>query len=452
MLIIHQRDEHKKNKMPIDITLKNKNILFATTPAAGHFNPLTGLAKYLNETGNEVRWYTSKDFKPNLDLLAIPHYPFKQAQDINFKDLNSYFPEREKLKSPLERMNFDMINLFANRSTEYFADIREIREELAFDMVVCDNTFSAIPIISTLLNIPVVVIGVMPLAERSAHLAPYGLGILPAKNFLENIKNKLMNAVLRNILAKKSIRSFQRTLKPYGISDTNRPLLDLLVKKADLFLQIGAPEFEYERPDLGKNIKYIGGLTPAAAPANLWDDERLRHYKKIILVTQGTVEKNLQNLIIPTLEAFKLSETLVIVTTGGNQTSELKKLYDMDNVIIEDYIPYEFIMPHVHVYVTNGGYGGVLQSIKYGLPVVAAGVFEGKSEICSRIGHFDYGIDLKSETPESESIKRAVNEVFYNDLYRTNVGKLASIFRNMNSLLISSIYINQMLTSKHKTI
>ncbi|MFL6711172.1 MAG: hypothetical protein ACJ8HI_23475 [Massilia sp.] len=43
--------------------LKNKKILFATTPAAGHFKPLTGLAQYLKQAGNDVRWYTTCDFE-----------------------------------------------------------------------------------------------------------------------------------------------------------------------------------------------------------------------------------------------------------------------------------------------------------------------------------------------------------------------------------------------------
>ena len=34
-------------------------ILFASVPADGHFNPLTGLAVHLKELGCDVRWYTS---------------------------------------------------------------------------------------------------------------------------------------------------------------------------------------------------------------------------------------------------------------------------------------------------------------------------------------------------------------------------------------------------------
>jgi len=425
--------------------LKNKKILVATTPAAGHFNPLTGLAKYLSETGNEVRWYTSVDFKKKLDRMAIQHYPFKKAMNINFENLNTIFPERAALKSTLKRMNFDMINLFANRSEECFLDIKEIYEEFAFDVVICDSTFAAIPILKSVLRVPIVVVGIMPLTEMSKDLAPFGVGLLPPSNFLERIRNGLMRFVFKNILAKESISAYEKILKRYHISGTNTPLLNLLVKQADLFLQIGSSNFEYQRNDLGKNIRFVGALGPVKEDSStVWFDKRLTTYKRVILVTQGTVEKNFEHLIIPTLEAFKNSDYLLIVTTGGNQTQRLRTEYAIDNVIVEDYIPYQYIMPYAHVYVTNGGYGGVMESLKYKLPMVTAGVFEGKSELCARVGYFNYGIDLKTETPDVESIKKAVNSVLSDNLYRENAKRISTEFEKTHAEELSSKYINEL--------
>jgi UDP:flavonoid glycosyltransferase YjiC (YdhE family) len=159
-------------------SLKDKKILFATTPAAGHFNPLTGLAKYLKEAGSDVRWYTTSDFEKSISEMAITHYPFKKALNVNFNNLDAFFSERAALKSPVARMNFDMINLFGNRAEEYFTDMQEIFKIFPYDLVICDNTFSVVPLITEVLHIPVVVVGVMPLAEISRDLGPYGLGIL----------------------------------------------------------------------------------------------------------------------------------------------------------------------------------------------------------------------------------------------------------------------------------
>ena len=42
----------------------------------------------------------------------------------------------------------------------------------------------------------------------------------------------------------------------------------------------------------------------------------------VIVVTQGTVETDVNKLLVPALEAFKNSEVLVIATTGGTGTEE----------------------------------------------------------------------------------------------------------------------------------
>jgi hypothetical protein len=63
--------------------LTGKSILFASVPADGHINPLTGLAKYLQSIGCDVRWYTSEIYADKMADLEIPFYPFKRAVDIN---------------------------------------------------------------------------------------------------------------------------------------------------------------------------------------------------------------------------------------------------------------------------------------------------------------------------------------------------------------------------------
>ena len=52
---------------------RGRKILFASFPADGHFNPLTGLAVHLKELGYDVRWYTSRSYAGKLSRLGIPH-------------------------------------------------------------------------------------------------------------------------------------------------------------------------------------------------------------------------------------------------------------------------------------------------------------------------------------------------------------------------------------------
>jgi UDP:flavonoid glycosyltransferase YjiC (YdhE family) len=112
---------------------------------------------------------------------------------------------------------------------------------------------------------------------------------------------------------------------------------------------------------------------------------------------------------------------------------------------VEDYIPFDEIMPYASVYVTNGGYGGTLLSIKDKLPMVAAGIHEGKSEICARIGYFKLGLNLATDTPTSAQVKDAVDKVLVDSSYKEHITRLADEINTYNAIETSTSYVAQLI-------
>jgi MGT family glycosyltransferase len=434
------------NTAVTDVLFQNpKRILFANFPADGHFNPLTGLAVYLQNLGYDVRWYTSVTYTEKLKKLNIQHYPLKKAKEVINNNLDEAFPERAKLKSQVKKLVFDMIHAFILRAPEYYEDMLEIRKSFPFDMVVCDCAFTAIPFIKDKLNIPVVSIGVLPLTETSKDLGPMGLGLTPANDFLGRQKQAVLRFIADKILFAKPTKIMRRLFESYGIDVSGSNVFDVLVHKSTLLLQSGTPGFEYKRSDLGKNIRFIGAILPYTSKNKhqYWNNSKLSKYDKIILVTQGTVEKDTSKLLMPTLEAFRNTNRLVIVTTGGSGTQQLREKYADDNFIIEDFIPFNDVMPYADVYITNGGYGGVMLAIQNKLPMVVAGVHEGKNEINARIGYFNLGINLRTETPIPSQIRNSVEKILNDATYRAHVKQLSSEFRQYDSNKLCASYIGE---------
>lgn len=432
------------------VSLAGKKILFATIPGDGHINPLSGLAIYLKEMGGDVRWYTSKKYKTKMEKWNIPLFPFKKALDVTGEEFEKLLPEREKQKSKVAKLKFDLINVFISRAPEYYADLKDIHKEFPFDAVVTDCTFLAIPFIKHIMKIPVINIGVLPLIESSKDLAPTGLGMQPARSFFGKLKQRILRAIARKVIFGEPNKVLFAILDQYGIPHKRESVFDMSVQQSTVFLQSGTPGFEYPRTDLSSHIRFIGPLLPYSSnQMSSWYDHRLTQFRKIVLVTQGTVEKDVNKILVPTLEAFKGTDTLVIATTGGSQTEELKQRYQQSNIIIEDFIPFSDIMQHAHVYITNGGYGGVLLSIKNRLPVVVAGVHEGKNEIAARAGYFKIGVNLKTEIPKPAMIRKAVEEIFNNAMYRDNVNTLADEFSKYDPNQLFARYVIELLSEKN---
>jgi UDP:flavonoid glycosyltransferase YjiC (YdhE family) len=423
-----------------------KRILFANFPADGHFNPLTSLATTLKKQGFDVRWYTSETYKPKLEKLQIPHFPFKQAFDISKADIDTVFPERATKKSQVAKLKFDLINAFILRGPEYYADLQQIHMEFPFDLVIADCAFTGIPFVKELMKIPVIAIGVMPLMESSVDLAPTGLAITPSGSFGGKLKQAFLRKISDSLIFRTPNKVMHKMFTDFNIPHNHESVFDMLIKKSDYLLQSGTPSFEYYRSDLSNNIRFIGALLPDSNTQHKqWFDSRLNKYSRIVLVTQGTVEKDTRKIIEPTLEAFKDSNVLVIATTGGSNTQKLRAKYHQENIIIEDFIPFQDVMPYADIYITNGGYGGVMLGIENDLPLIVAGVHEGKNEINARVGYFKLGINLKTETPIPSQIKAAAEVIFTDPCYKNNVAVLAGEFREYNPQELCVDYVRLLL-------
>lgn len=431
-----------------------RKILFANVPADGHFNPLTSLAAHLLEEGYEIAWYCSELYEGKIRQLGIRFFPFREALDINAQNIDTLLPERSRKKGKIAQLNFDMQEFFIKRGPEYYRDLKAVYAEFPFDLLIADCAFMGIPYVKEKMNIPVLTIGIVPLIETSRQLPPMGLGLTPLHSLLGKLFHRFLRFLVLDFLFQPSFRLMHSLLEQHGIEHGNQYLFDMCISKSDLYLQSGTPGFEYARPDLSEQIRYIGPVLPLKKWKNRepWYDPRLSSYNRVVLITQGTFEKDGSKLLEPAIEALKDSNCLLVVTTGGFGREALLKKYSAPNIIIEDYIPFDEVLPYTDVYVSNGGYGGVLLSIQHGVPMVVAGVHEGKNEINARVGYFGLGINLKTERPKPGKIRAAVEEILQQDSYRQRVKEMSREFLQYQPQVLTALYVRELLLKNSLTI
>lgn len=426
---------------------QKKRILFANIPADGHFSPLTALAVHLKNSGHDVRWYTGPSYAAKIEKLGIPYYLFDRAKEVTVNNIDEVFPKRQKIKNHVKKVIFDICTYFIERGPEFYEDIKEINKSYDFDVLVADNAFTGISFVREKLKKHTVAIGVLPLGESSKELPPPIMGLTPANTYAGKALHGFLRFLTDNVLLKKPYTLVQKYHSQYGIKAKSKNIFDMQIEKSTLYLQSGTPGFEYKRPNLSKHIHFIGPLLPHATGTSKNNSFKsmLGKYAKVILVTQGTFEGDVNKLIIPSIEAFKGTDNLVIVTTAGWHTAMLRDKYRAyENILIEDFIPFNDVMPYVDVFVSNGGYGGVILGICNRIPMVVAGIHEGKNEICARVGYFKLGLNLRTEKPSPSKIINAVNEVMNNSIYKRNVEKLAKEFKHYSPERLCENYIDKL--------
>lgn len=183
---------------------------------------------------------------------------------------------------------------------------------------------------------------------------------------------------------------------------------------------------DFPRRHRNPAVHYVGALLPYRAPGSGSSGEEWPcTYPSTVVITQGTIDNaDPGKLLVPALEAVKDMDALVIAATGGRHTAALQARYPQPNVMVRDYVDFAAVFDVADVFITNGGFGGVQLSLSKGVPLVVAGINEGKSDVNARVEYAVAGINLRTERPKPSAIRRAVTEVLTNPRWKQQAGRI----------------------------
>ncbi|MCP4359827.1 MAG: glycosyltransferase [Chloroflexi bacterium] len=399
-------------------------ILMLTVSVPGHVNTGLPLARKLVERGHEVRWYTSPRFQRKIEATGARFLPFQRGDDFDTEE----FPERAQLQG-MAALKWD-IRMMIDTSVDYVADGMEILETYHADLILADSAMLAGSFLSEKSDLPYAVYHPFPLTISSQDTAPFGPGLPPSTSFLGRLRNRLLNWFIFRVVLRDTNRYANEARAKLDLPPMPETYFDAMVRRCDLTMVATTPIFEYPRNDLPEHIHFIGPLLPqldAEFTSPSWWSE-LQSDRPVILVTQGTVENDLDNLLLPTIKALANEDVLVIATTGNKSVDSISPDSIPANVRLEQFIPFAHLLPHVDVMITNGGYGGAQFALAHGVPLVASGRTEDKPEVCARIAWAEAGINLKAKSVKPEQVKRAVRTILQDPSYKQNAERIQEDF------------------------
>jgi len=225
-----------------------------------------------------------------------------------------------------------------------------------------------------------------------------------------------------------------RSLQAMGVGPLSMPMFDSVVELADAYLQLTVPGFEFPRT-FPASVHFVGRppIIPDQAPLPPWAHE-LDGSRKVVLVTQGTLANhNFGLLIAPTLAALADEPDLLVVATAGGRPVDAIPGPVPTNARLAQYLPFEWILPKVDAFVTNGGYGSVNQAMSFGIPLVTAGLTEDKADVNARVAWSGVGIDLATNEPTPDALRHAVRTVLDSPTYRRQASSIGDEFNGIDT-------------------
>ncbi|KFY18273.1 hypothetical protein V492_00018 [Pseudogymnoascus sp. VKM F-4246] len=414
------------------MTVSKPLILICVTSIYGHVMPIRVIGKELVARGYDVTFVTGPIYKTRIESIGaklIPVDGIANVTEETFKD------EREATPAGPARFAFDMEHYFVNAiPAQHIAQqkaLRTLSEEHPRRPIIMINESGCLGSIPCLLGAPgirptaSIAIGIFPIALRSIDTASFGPGLLPDTSLKGRARNTMMNKAMEDKILAKPDQRFKQVLAELGVKGSVPFFMDSPYLTGDCYLQMCTPSMEYPRSDAPHTLNFAGGLPkghrdPLTVFPSWWTDITQNTTKKIVAVSQGTLNLNYTELIFPTMQGLKdHSDVIVVVALGRRGATLPEGTIIPENARVADFIPFDDLLPYCTAFITNGGYGAVQHSISTGVPMVIAAGTEDKPEVAARAEWAGVAINLRTGRPTAERIQLAVQEIFDNGKYKT---------------------------------
>ncbi|KAH8894159.1 UDP-Glycosyltransferase/glycogen phosphorylase [Thozetella sp. PMI_491] len=411
---------------------------------------MQAVAKALVGRGHEVVWLASAD---NETLVRSTGAVFALSREVEafITELDRGMPASAL---PVQRPVTDLLRALA----PHIADYRQVLADFPAHCLVVDCKSPYAQALYELGEIPTyATVGLWPIYADSARLPPFGSGRHPPTSWLGLLRNWLVHQVKAWVLIPLSGGFvFNRARLELGLPPlTGGKVSEYFPYSKFAHIQASCPELEYStslKPNLpSPNTHYVGPLVAPStkeSPLPEWWGEVIRH-DCLIGVTQGTLKTDPSELIIPTIQALTDKEgVLVIVLTKKIQ--EIRELLPVlpPHVYLIEWLPYDTLLRHAKVLLTNGGYGGVTQALSHGVPLVCAGREADEPDTAARVSWVGAGVNLATDRPSSAQIRVAVDKVLGEESYKKDAQQMRERLRVLSGA-DRACEVLEALASKH---
>ena len=243
------------------------------------------------------------------------------------------------------------------------------------------------------------IVSPVPLPSRDA--PPFGLGLIPRKDLLGRVRDRLAKRLTLGTLERIIAKHMNPLRAQLGLPSV--ATIEDVYLAASAVIAYTAEPFEYPRIDWPAKLMLVGpGLWEPPADAPGWLGE-LRH--QLVLVTCSTLFQNDRRLAEVACRALGGESYDVVVTTADIDPNGLDA---PANVRVERFLPHAPLLERASCVVCHAGMGITQKALAHGVPVVAVPFGRDQPEVARRVEVAGAGVRLPARKLTPERLREAV--------------------------------------------
>jgi zeaxanthin glucosyltransferase len=387
-------------------------------PIPGHINPLAVLGRRLQRRGHRVTLFQIPPLRETARREGLGFHP---VGDTEGKEI------AEAIASMVELKGLASVR-FAIECSRRLSDLlcRELPGALRrsdVDMVLADQNEPAAASVAESLNLPFIsVCPSLPLNREPAIPPPF-FGWSWRDSALARGRNRVGMAVADWLIA-----PVNRTLNHYRTSWGLAPLRtpdDSFSTHAQL-CQL-TPDFDFPRRKLPRGFHYLGPFVDGEGAKYDFPWEQLNG-KPLIYASLGTLQDPGSEYFRMIARACAGMNVQVVIAAGGNHAGMLSNLEG--SPVVVEYAPQLELLARAALTITHAGLNTVMQSLLFGVPMVAIPLAHDQPAIAARIAWSGTGEVIPPRALNVDRLRAAIGRVLEQPRFRQKaVGIRASIGR-----------------------
>jgi zeaxanthin glucosyltransferase len=377
-----------------------------------HLNPSIALCHELKKRGHKVTLFSTVDaqrkaIEAGLEFVAIGESKFPVGS------IKHEFKRLGELKG-LSAIK-SMINLYERLTRAMLAYAPEKIRQTQVDALIIDQSLLEGATIAEFVGLPFITVCNALILNPDPNVPPAFTTWDYDPTWLGRIRNQLGNVFFEIISSsfRKIIEDFRRqhnlplVFHP-GFEQVNSPLAIISQQPS---------EFEFPRINLPRHFHFVGSLVNSAIRTPVeFPMERLTG-QPLIYASLGTIQNRLQWVFQEITQACVSLDAQLVISLGGSFTKE--ELGELPGKpIVVNYAPQLELLEKASLCITHAGLNTVLESLSYGVPMVAIPIANDQLAIAARITWTKTGEVVFLDRLSSSKLRLAIEQVLYGDSYK----------------------------------
>lgn len=394
-------------------------------PGTGHLNPLTALARRLQQRGHTVIIFGIADVESRVRAAGIDFCLIGQS-DYPLGTLQKLDQQLGEMTGT-EVLRFTM-NRVCNTARMVLRDGLEAVRNANLDALLVDEADMANNI-AEYLGLPFISLALIPPMVNDNRFPPFYFGWSGSQRWWSRLRNEIAIRVLTRV-ARPIFDAVNEYRVAWGLHVGRHPG-EGLSKLAQITQLPRALEFDVDPPP--PNLYYTGPFVdPEQRPPVEFPWDRLDG-RPLVYASLGTLQNQSRHKFRIIAEACAPLDVQLVMSLGGGLDREQLGNLPGDPVVV-NYAPQLELVKRASVVITHAGLNTVLESLAEGKPLVCIPLGNDQPGVAARVKAHAAGVVLNPRRINAQRLRNAVRAVLQNDSYRLAARRIQTAIAEIDGL------------------